>query len=131
MIDGGTVRLPELIGLSRALDLIITGRIVGAKEAHEMGLANRVVDTGTGKEMDSTFQERMTIFVSTAFGHALNLAREIVKFPQDCLRADRASAYHATFASSSLENSLQFEGENALHVLSKVHKTDISHISKS
>lgn len=48
LIDGGTVRLPQLIGLSRALDIILTGRPVGAKEALEMGLANRVVKTGSG-----------------------------------------------------------------------------------
>lgn len=48
LIDGGTVRLPELIGLSRALDLIITGRIVEAKEALTLGLANRVCPAGTG-----------------------------------------------------------------------------------
>ena len=48
LIDGGTVRLPKLIGLSHALDLILTGRPVGAKEVLEMGLANRVVATGTG-----------------------------------------------------------------------------------
>ena len=48
LIDGGSVRLPELIGLSRALDLIINGRIVEAKEAFDIGLANRVVPTGTG-----------------------------------------------------------------------------------
>lgn len=51
LIDGGTVRLPELIGLSRALDLILTGRIVDAKEALELGVANRVVKTGTGKKL--------------------------------------------------------------------------------
>ena len=102
LIDGGTVRLPELIGLSRALDLILTGRIVEAKEAHQMGLANRLVPAGT------------------AYGHAVNLARELARFPQECLRADRRSAYHATFASRSLEESLQFEIENGLNVISKV-----------
>ena len=49
LIDGGTVRLPALIGLSRAMDLILTGRPIKAKEAHDWGLANRVVACGTGK----------------------------------------------------------------------------------
>ena len=101
LIDGGSVRLPELIGLSRALDLIITGRIVEAREALQMGLVNRVAKVGTG------------------FGLAMQLAREIAMVPQECLRVDRASAYHATFASKSLEESLQFESDNALHVISE------------
>lgn len=101
LIDGGTVRLPELIGLSRALDLILTGRIVDAKEALELGVANRVVKTGTG------------------FGQAMNLARQLTKFPQECMKADRNSAIYATFSSKSLESSLQFESENALPILKK------------
>ena len=48
LIDGGTVRLPRLIGLSRAMDMILTGRPVEAKEAHEMGLVNRITQTGAG-----------------------------------------------------------------------------------
>jgi len=79
LIDGGTVRLPALIGLSRALDLILTGRVLDPKEALDWGLVNRVVTTGT------------------AFGQAMNLAKEIVKFPQECLRADRHSTLYATF----------------------------------
>jgi enoyl-CoA hydratase len=75
LIDGGTVRLPRLIGMSRAMDLILTGRPVGAKEALEIGLANRVVPHGQAREA------------------AEELARSIAKFPQACLRSDRASAY--------------------------------------
>ena len=74
LIDGGTVRLPRLIGHSRAMDLILTGRSVGAREALQMGLANRVVSDGT------------------ALSAALELASELSRFPQNCLRSDRLSA---------------------------------------
>ena len=56
--------------------------------------------------------------VGAGYGLALQLACEIAKVPQECLRVDRASAYHATFASKSLEESLQFESENAVHIIS-------------
>ena len=75
LIDGGTVRLPRLIGLSRALDLILTGRPVGAEEALAFGLANRVVEDGT------------------ALDAALVLAQQLASLPQTCLRHDRLSAY--------------------------------------
>ena len=75
LIDGGTVRLPRLVGHSRALDMILTGRSVNAREALEFGLANRVVATGEAR---------------TA---AEQLAAEIAQFPQRCLRADRLSTY--------------------------------------
>ena len=74
LIDGGTVRLPRLIGMSHALDMILTGRAVSAPEALAMGLANRVVPDGTAREAAET------------------LAAEIARFPQACLRADRLSA---------------------------------------
>jgi len=99
LIDGGTVRLPELIGLSRAMDLILTGRMVEPKESLEWGLVNRVVSTGT------------------AFGQAVNLAKEIVKFPQECLRADRESALHATFSAQNIDEAMSFESENSAKVL--------------
>ena len=74
LIDGGTVRLPRLIGLSRALDLILTGRPVSASEAGEMGLVNRIVPRGKARAA------------------AEALALELAAFPQECLRRDRRSA---------------------------------------
>ncbi len=74
LIDGGTVRLPQVVGMGRALDMILTGRPVPAAEAHQMGLVTSVVAVGHAREA------------------AEQLARQIAAFPQTCVRSDRASA---------------------------------------
>lgn len=74
LVDMGTIRLPRLIGQSRAMDLLLTGREIDAAEAHEMGLANRIARPGGALEV------------------AVELATQIAAFPQTCLRGDRASA---------------------------------------
>ncbi len=75
LIDGGTQRLPRLIGLSRALDMILTGRSVSAQEALAMGLANYVVETGQSRD------------------EATKIAQNIAQYPSRCLRSDREAAY--------------------------------------
>ncbi|KAH8295435.1 hypothetical protein KR018_011080 [Drosophila ironensis] len=91
MLDGGTIRLPAMIGLSRALDLILTGRPVGSQEAHDIGLVNRIVPTGT------------------ALGNALQLATCISKFPQRALIHDRTSVYAGAFETTSFHQAVQNE----------------------
>ena len=75
LIDGGTVRLPRLIGMSRALDMILTGRPIYPKEALEFGLANRIAPKGKTLEI------------------SIEIARNLIKFPQECLKNDRMSVY--------------------------------------
>ena len=77
LIDGGTVRLPQVVGMGRALDMILTGRAVPAAEAYQMGLATKLVPVGRAREA------------------AEELARQIAAFPQACVRSDRASALEA------------------------------------
>ena len=75
LVDGGTIRLPRIVGQGVALDMILTGRGVGGEEALRIGLANRLVEPGQ------------------ALASAVELARELARFPQRCLRSDRISAY--------------------------------------
>jgi enoyl-CoA hydratase len=94
LIDGGTVRLPRLIGLGRALDLILTGRPVYAEEALAMGLVNRVVPRGQARQA------------------AEALAGDLARFPQECLRGDRRSAYDGL--DRSFEDALANEFQHGL-----------------
>ena len=94
LIDGGTVRLPRIVGMGRALDMILTGRPVGAREALEMGLASRIVPDGTSRQA------------------AERLAREIAAFPQACMLTDRSSAYRQWYL--PLAEALREEGRHGV-----------------
>jgi enoyl-CoA hydratase len=91
LIDGGTIRLPRLVGHSHALDMILTGRGVSGEEALRMGLANRVTDLGG------------------ALDGAVALAHELARLPQLCLRSDRRSSYEQW--ALSLDDALRNEFE--------------------
>lgn len=99
LIDGGTVRLPRIVGQGRALDMILTGRSVSADDALAMGLANRVVADGEGLRA------------------AERLAAEIAAFPPYCLRTDRASALAQW--DWPLPDALRREGTHAADVLAR------------
>lgn len=91
LIDGGTVRLPRLVGQGRALDMILTGRGVAAGEAAAMGLADRVVSDGS------------------ALAAAIELAKEIGSHPQRCMRNDRASVYAQWGLDTAAAMSVEFD----------------------
>lgn len=91
VIDGGSIRLPAMIGLSRALDLIMTGRQLNATEACNMGIVNRIVKEGE------------------ACIKALELAQSLAKFPQSALNHDRNSLYSSVYESSTFQQAIQTE----------------------
>ncbi|KAI0434370.1 ClpP/crotonase [Xylaria sp. FL1042] len=99
LIDGGTVRLQAIIGLGRALDMILTGRGVPAQEALQMGLANRVVPKGQ------------------ALAEATKIARQLLTFPQACMNVDRASCYYSAYNATSFEDALGNEFDNGVKVI--------------
>jgi enoyl-CoA hydratase len=94
LIDGGTVRLPRIVGRGRALDLVLTGRKVTAEEAHRINLCEYVVPEGESRP------------------RAEALAREIAQFPQACMRADRRSVYRQE--GLSLREAMHYEWENGV-----------------
>ncbi|GLI81317.1 hypothetical protein PoHVEF18_009693 [Penicillium ochrochloron] len=101
LIDGGTVRLQAIVGLGRALDMILTGRPVGAKEALAMGLANRVVPKGQ------------------ALQQALDIAKQLIAFPELCMNTDRRSAYYSAYEASSFQDAMSQEFNAGVKVVSK------------
>lgn len=99
LIDGGTVRLPRIIGHGRAMDMILTGRPVDADEALTFGLVSRVVETGKSRS------------------EAERIAEEIAAFPQECMKADRKSAISQW--SLPFDSALEMEGRAAHSILER------------
>ncbi|KAI1756607.1 ClpP/crotonase [Xylaria castorea] len=99
LVDGGTVRLQAIVGLGRAMDMILTGRAVPAQEALQMGLANRVVPKGR------------------ALAEATKIARQLLTFPQACMNVDRASCYYSTYNAASFEDALRNEFDEGIKVI--------------
>ncbi|KAI4491277.1 hypothetical protein M0802_010210 [Mischocyttarus mexicanus] len=99
ILCGGTVRLPAIIGYSRAMDMILTGKSITGEEAFNIGLSNKLTKCGTG------------------LGQAVNYAKSLIKFSQQTLLADRTSMHYATFSAKQMEEALQFEKDNASHLL--------------
>lgn len=112
LIDGGTVRLQAIVGLGRALDMILTGRGVTAKEAYAMGLANRVVATGT------------------ALLEATRIAEELLKFSQGCMNVDRANCYYSAYNATSFEDALAHEFDHGVKVITTESVQGASKFSK-
>jgi enoyl-CoA hydratase/carnithine racemase len=99
LIDGGTVRLQAIVGLGRALDMILTGRPVSAQEALSFGLANRVVPKGK------------------ALKEATKIAEQLLGFPNACMNVDRASCYYAAYNAASFEDAMRNEYDQGHRVV--------------
>jgi enoyl-CoA hydratase/carnithine racemase len=99
LIDGGTVRLQAIVGLGRALDMILTGRPVGAQEAFTMGLASRVVPEGESLKV------------------AMEIAQQLIAFPELCLNTDRQSCYYSAFDASSFQDAMSQEFKSGSKVI--------------
>lgn len=99
LIDGGTVRLQAVVGLGRAMDMILTGRPVGAEEALSMGLANRVVPKGKALE------------------EATVIAKQLLSFPQLCMNLDRDSCYYSAYSANSLQDGLRNEFDQGVEAI--------------
>lgn len=112
LIDGGTVRLQAVIGLGRALDMILTGRGVTAQEALQMGLANRIVPKGQALE------------------EATKIAALLISFPQACMNVDRANCYYSVFNATSLEDALRNEFDEGIKVIDEESVTGASKFSQ-
>ncbi|KAH8812347.1 ClpP/crotonase-like domain-containing protein [Xylogone sp. PMI_703] len=112
LIDGGTVRLQAIVGLGRALDMILTGRPVGAQEALTMGLANRVVPEGKALE------------------EAYKIAELLVQFPQNCMNTDRTSCYYAAYNATSFEDALSHEYDEGVKVITTESVAGATRFSK-
>ncbi|EJP65130.1 enoyl-CoA hydratase/isomerase family protein [Beauveria bassiana ARSEF 2860] len=112
LIDGGTVRLQAIIGLGRALDMILTGRGVAAHEALQMGLANRVVPRGQ------------------ALAEATKIAKQLLTFPQSCMNADRTNCYYSAYNAKSFEDALSNEFENGVRIIAKESITGAAEFSR-
>lgn len=104
LVDGGTVRLPRIVGMGRALDMILTGRPVSGREAFQMGLANRIVQAGRALE------------------EAVSMAEQIASFPQLCMRSDRRSSLEQW--ELSLGAALSNEFRHGVEVLSSGESTE-------
>ncbi|KAJ5498722.1 Crotonase core [Penicillium expansum] len=101
LIDGGTVRLQAIVGLGRALDMVLTGRPVSAQEALTMGLASRLVPKGESLK------------------EAIRIARQLITFPELCLNTDRQSCYYSAYEASSFQDAISQEFNAGSKVISQ------------